>query len=240
MSGKVYEKILTVKNNHDIKEIKITFPKVVVFFVGGAGDKRPYGGSGPNGNVTVVLDKFTKQFSSEIKDGKILASRSDTYLGYYEVYGDNRIQKNVISKLAGKDQSIVIVGHSLGGWNGSWLADKLSAQGYKVELLITLDPVGVGYFVRKISDIYNDVPAVEARYWVNLGYTRNDLEIDNLVANAGGRFDPKGRRRPLPNDPDINDGVDVDHAYTLTAMQVITSKGVTAWKILEDTVKSCL
>ncbi len=116
----------------------------------------------------------------------------------------------------------------------------MSAQGYKVELLITLDPVGVGYFVRKISDIYDEPPAVEARYWVNLGYTRNDLEIDNLVANAGGRFNPKGRRRPLPNDPDINDGVDVDHAYTLSAMQVTTSKGMTTWEILENTVKNCL
>ncbi|MTD33091.1 hypothetical protein [Paludibacterium denitrificans] len=72
----------------------------------------------------------------------------------------------------------------------------------------------------------------------SLGYTKNNFELDNLVANVGGRFNPKGRRRPLPNDPDINDGVDVDHAHILLAMRAKTSIGVTTWQILENTVKS--
>ena len=103
-----------------------------------------------------------------------------------------------------------------------------------------MDPVGTGRGVRAVSDIYNNMPAVEVGYWVNLGYSRNNFEIDNLVANAGGRFNPKWRRRPLPNDPDINDMVDVDHAYTLAAMRLTTSTGDAAWKILEDIVRKNL
>lgn len=240
MIESAFKKILTVSDDKSEKEVKVSLPKVIAFFIGGAGDKRPYAGSGPNGNIVSVLDEFTRKFTMEIKGGRILAGRSHTYLGYYEIYGDARIRKNVIQKLHDKTQAIIIVGHSLGGWNGAWLADKLSAMGYRVELLITLDPVGTGRGVRAVSDIYNDIPAVEVGCWVNLGYSRNNLEIDNLVANAGGRFNPIGRRRPLPNDPDINDKVDVDHAYTLAAMRLTTSSGVTAWKILEDTVRKNL
>lgn len=57
--------------------------------------------------------------------------------------------------------------------------------------------------------------------------------IVNSITLPGGRFNPKGRRVPLPNDPDINEVVNVSHWDTVAAMNFRLSTGKTAWDYLD-------
>lgn len=90
------------------------------------------------------------------------------YLGYYEIYGNQNIERNILSKIPNKAAPIIVVGHSLGGWNGAHLSGLLHRAGYRVEMLITLDPVGEGTLVVATSDIYSAPPKAAAKYWINI------------------------------------------------------------------------
>ncbi len=230
---------LTPSSDTSIKHVLVKIPKAIVFFIGGAGDKRsfilgeyPQNPITANENILEVEKHFRLRYSADILTGAILADEKETYFGYYEIYGDDRIRSNILPQIKTKSQKIIIIGHSLGGWDGIWLSKKLSDMGYRVELLISLDTVGTGYVVETFSDIYKETPIADANYWINLEYGKNDDKSD-AVALAGGRFNPKGRRVPLPNDPDINEVVNVNHWETLGAMNFRLSTGKTAWDYLD-------
>ena len=85
-----------------------------------------------------------------------------------------------------------IIGHSLGGWNGAHLSHILTNKGYVVDLLITLDPVGVGAQVKLISDVFWTIPTPKARYWIHISSSpENDYRQDDLIADLGGQWQPK-------------------------------------------------
>jgi len=181
-------------NKSDVKIPPKPIPKAIIFFIGGAGDKKAYAGSGPNRNVIYVLKDYYNQAAkelTEVENELVIANRGETYLGYYEIYKMKDIQKNVIEKIPNKDVLVYIIGHSLGGWNGAHLSSILTKLGYKIEMLITLDPVGTNVEVSVISDIYWKYPVVNAKTWINISCSPKSYNFSDLIADVGGQWRPK-------------------------------------------------
>jgi len=170
--------------NPSITPIEVDYKQVVTFFIGGAGDATSYYGAGPH---YVMRDYVKIPFEqSAPKEGHLTR-----YLGYADVYGLKKIRKNILAFLPNKGgTSVNIIGFSLGAWNGAHLSQILTNQGYKVNVLITLDPVGINIGVKLISNIYWNVPQPIANYWINTYTNPPRLEGDDLVARAGGQWIP--------------------------------------------------
>lgn len=169
------------------KEILVTVrPCAIVFFIGGAGDKESYYGTGPFHNIREVRDYCDPAF--EVL--KSLDLYRAFYLGYNEVCGEADLKKNVLDAIKNKASPVYIIGHSLGGWNGAHLSGILSEKGYSVEMLITLDPVGQGIGVHTISDLYRGIPAPAAQFWINIRAEKEEEKRDmsDYVAKAGGQW----------------------------------------------------
>lgn len=164
--------------------------RVAIFFIGGAGDKRPFLAFGPNNNVEDAITAFYIR----AKNMATLSSRLDNsinyhYLGYYEVFGEKNIQLNIIANLQSKADLIYIIGHSLGGWNGAHLTNLLSTKGYQTTMLITLDPVGTQGVLATLADIYFTTPTVRAEYWINIRATPpKRIDSSDVVAKLGGQW----------------------------------------------------
>lgn len=168
-----------------------TRPKIVALYIGGAADKRPfpiplpYKLFGPHGNA---LD-IRRRVDSQIRNLKLEQWYHSEYLGYYEIYGDGQIQKNVISIIPDKASPIIIIGHSLGGWNGAHLSGWLNNAGYRSQILVTLDPVGEDGYLSAAADIYARTPKVAARHWINIrAETKKSMTTSDYVADAGGQW----------------------------------------------------
>lgn len=176
--------------------VSITQPKAIIFFIGGAGDKKPFAMSGPNRNITYVHSEYIARKDSIIKKSQkklIIDDISICWLGYYEIHGDKNIQKFVIDKIPSKNTAIYIIGHSLGGWNGAHLTNKLFKKGYKSKMLITLDPVGKGLLIN-VADIYYNDPIVMAKTWINIRCNPKKYGFSDFVADLGEQWDPdKGK-----------------------------------------------
>jgi len=192
---------LTCKTDQTVKAVAIKIKKIVVFFIGGAGDKEPYyQDQPPHGNVTSAQVLLPKKFS-DAQIGKI----KSVYLSYKDVRGKKDIEKYVLSYLKGdKSIYISIVGHSLGGWNGAHLTAILKEQGFTVKSLVTLDPVGGGLGVWLISDIYATTPKPGAEYWINILAAPAKPNQSDDVAEMGERW-------VMSSGPDINKAVDTNH-----------------------------
>ncbi len=190
----------TASQNPDFsnkKEIKVPskpIPKAIIFFIGGAGDKRPYALVGPNENVMYVRKDYLKRKIKDLsveQQRLIVDDRATTYLGYYEVFKEKNLKTNVLDKIPNKNILIYLIGHSLGGWNAAHLSDILTKKGYHVKMLITLDPVGTLYNVKAISDIYWDYPKGSADSWINFYCDPKDWNFSDIVADLGGQWNPR-------------------------------------------------
>ncbi|WP_144408898.1 alpha/beta hydrolase [Chromobacterium vaccinii] len=179
---KVEQRSLTPSFNGEVKKIEVKKPpKVFVFFIGGAGDRRSFMGSGPNYNVQAVTDNFSSVFSKEIAGGVAEFS----YNGYYEVHGKEEINALIDKVKLKKSTKVYIVGHSLGGWNGAHLSQKLSERGFSIEMLITLDPVGENPVLKGVADIYAMPPEPVAKYWLNIHYEQSNVKGIYKGATSG-------------------------------------------------------
>lgn len=191
----------TPTDNKKRTEVKVAAKeKVVVFFIGGAGDKETYYFSGPYHNIREAQEVF----DPKVKD---LATRSlyeSVYLSYAEAKGDGDILTNVLAKIPGKKTPVYIVGHSLGGWNGAHLSGILTNRGYDVEMLITLDPVGEGALVYVGSDIYRTKPKPSSKFWINIRATPKKPDQSDGVAEFGERW-------TVHTGPQLNYIADVNH-----------------------------
>lgn len=168
---------------------KVNSKKVFAIFIGGAGDKESYYGVPASKIMERTKDGFLKKINI---DKKIKKKYTDIYLGYNEARGDDDIQSKIIDNIPNKENTaIYIIGHSLGGWNGAHLSQILTDKGYNIDLLITLDPVGIGSTVTYISDIYWTTPKPKANYWINISTTPESYEADDLIADLGGQWRPK-------------------------------------------------
>ncbi len=192
---KIYSYVDDLPNSNVF--VEMSFKQTICFFIGGAGDKYPFGGIDA---THIIRNKVYKHF--DIKMGvKIIDIKKDikidtttSYKSYYIGYNDaykNKIQKEVIDKIPNKEgTSIYIIGHSLGGWNGAHLSQILSDKGYTVDMLITLDPVGTKVGVTLVADIYWATPKPKSSYWINIYSDSNTFELDNIIADIGGQWKP--------------------------------------------------
>ena len=172
------------RNIKSSARVTVYFKKAVAFFIGGAGDKKKYSGSGP---TEIVKDQVSKPFET-------IAPKNDYvgyYLGYYEIYKKTNIDSNVIAYLKDKiSYQVYIIGHSLGGWNGAHLYEKLQNEGYNVKVLITIDPVGTKRGVTAVSDIYYDYPNPISSFWLNTKTEPDENDVDDYIAFSGGQWEP--------------------------------------------------
>jgi len=194
---KVYFYIGDIPNISMFKEV--FYRKSVALFIGGAGDSKEfyiYGISfgGPTYIMDIISDKF-----KPVAPGEDYIS---IYLGYEEIFKIDRITKNVLDKIPDKDLiSVSIIGHSLGGWNGAHLSNILDSMGYKVSVLITLDPVGANYNTKLANlEIYFYEPEPVAELWINTATKSSDINLSDIVAWSGKQWLPtEGSVGPLIN-----------------------------------------
>ncbi|WP_085629711.1 alpha/beta fold hydrolase [Pseudomonas sp. R16(2017)] len=193
---------LTCKTDGTVKQATVAPKKIVLFFVGGAGDKESYYGTGPNNNVADVQKIFVKNMDAE---GLCADNYDAHHIGYNYFFNDEDLKSNVLDKIADMTTPVYIVGHSLGGWNGAHLSAVLTDRRYRVSFLATLDPVGEGKIVWGISNIYRQEPKPKAEYWVNVRADAKNWNFSDLVADFGEQWDMK-------SGPNMNGRVDVNHA----------------------------
>lgn len=247
---------LTTTDNKEVKTIGFN-KQLIVFLIGGAGDKRAYLGTGPNKNIVTVQGMIDHKYKKQETNNTI----KTIYLGYYEVFGEDRIwevlkKANLFTEYQGEiilsSNPIVIIGHSLGGWNGAHFTENLekwkniqknrkihahSPKNFMVKMLITLDPVGEGITVGTFSDIYFTTPKVSLKNWINLKYDQDWYSFPDFVADLGGQWDVK-------SGPRVNEVVGVDHAFTKAAMlhPIKTPYGNTFNELcveIDDFIKNC-
>ncbi len=173
----------------------------VALFIGGAGDKRPYYFGGPYRNMACVQEPFDRR----IAQAGLADACSSLYLGYHEVLGAASIGRLILPAVPDKATPLYIVGHSLGAWNGAHLARRLSERGYRVEMLVTLDPVGTGLLVRLVSRIPYRRPVPHSRFWINVRAEPGRPNTSDLVAQLGRKWHVAGQ-------PDIDEALDTNHA----------------------------
>lgn len=198
------EHTLTDKKDVSVKAVPVESTKAIVVFVGGAGDKESYYFSGPYRNIRFAklnLDSRTETLKSE-------GRYKSEWLGYNEVRGKKDIQRHVLSLIPYKSCPVYIVGHSLGGWNGAHLTKIMSEWGYRVQMLITLDPVGEGALVWLGSDIYRERPEPVAADWINIKATPTQRDPSDGVADFGEKW-------LISCGPSLNANVDANHADAL-------------------------
>lgn len=191
----------TPTENKRRAELKVAVGnKVVVFFIGGAADKESYYFQGPNNNIQIVKDFFDPL----VEDLGPRLLYSSFHLDYSDAKGSGDITKHVTDRIPAKTCPVYIVGHSLGGWNGAHLSAILSADGYNVEMLITLDPVGEGLLVSLGSDIHGSKPKPVAKFWINLRARPKKPDQSDSVAEFGERW-------TVTTGPNLNYIADVNH-----------------------------
>lgn len=218
---------LTPSENQEPKVVEACNCRVVVFFIGGAGDKESYYFAGAYHNIEFAHDYFKER----VKNAGYLNFYTFHYLGYSDVRGEWDVDKYVYKGIPDKSVPVYIVGHSLGGWNGAHLSKILSEKGYKVEMLITLDPVGEGTLVWLGSDIYFSKPEPVSGYWINVRAAPKRPDSSDAVANFGKQWE-------VSNGPDINAYMDINHADALNMFRSAIRDGVSASDILFESVVS--
>lgn len=216
---------LTAANNTTLKVVPVTAAKPVIFFIGGAADQEPYYFQGAFHNIehaaADLLPFLDKRFGADA-----YVSRT---IGYNASRGHSDIQKNVKAFIPKKSSPVYIVGHSLGGWNGAHLSTILADDGYNVEMLVTLDPVGEGFWVWVGSDIYMSKPNPIAKTWINIRANSQHPDGSDGVASFGKRW-------TVVSGPAINAVVDLHHAMAGSIFMAPIQGGRCARDIMYDSL----
>ncbi|WP_248804274.1 alpha/beta hydrolase [Pseudomonas sp. MWU13-2100] len=192
---------LTAVSNSQIKTVPVPTAKPIVFYIGGAGDQESYYFQGAFHNINEVEVLMSKR----MKNAQLFEKYTKHVWGYNEVRGGRDIKEHITNLIPNKSCPIYIVGHSLGGWNGAHLSKILSDEGYKIALLITLDPVGKGFLVWLGSNIDYSEPTPVADMWINIRANPIKSDASDHVANFGERW-------IVSQGPAINATVDIHHA----------------------------
>ncbi|VVN60173.1 hypothetical protein PS684_03787 [Pseudomonas fluorescens] len=219
------EHALTDKKDVSDKPVPVESTKAIVFFVGGAGDKESYYFSGPYKNVQFARLEFDKRNETLKDQGKYKSE----WLGYNEIRGKQDIQRHVLSLIPYKSCPVYIIGHSLGGWNGAHLTKIMSEWGYKVQMLVTLDPVGEGALVWLGSDIYREHPDPVAVQWINIKATPIQRDPSDGVADFGKKW-------IVACGPSLNVNVNTNHADALGLFTTRISGDKSACDMLHDSI----
>lgn len=213
-------------------EAKKTVAPIATFFIGGAADKSKFWGIAPKTNLIKnqligrYLDAINK---TEIGAREINNHSQKCYFGYDEEA--SILNKIFELKKTNPSVEIRLVGHSLGGWIAANLSEQITQAGMSNTLLITIDPVGVGYFNGYYTPILT-MPRPDARIWINiLAMYANGYKIDDLVADLGYRYRPS-RDSSLKKKPQFDYGTPFSHAAALEMMMFPGAGGQSAWAYL--------
>lgn len=175
--------------------------RALALFIGGAGDKKSYYLAGPYRNMAYALAAFDQR----IDEAGLADGYQSLYLGYHEMWSAIDIGRLISTEIHDKDTPIYIVGHSLGAWSGAHLSQRLSEWGYRVEMLVTLDPVGSGLLVRLGSRIPYHRPAPRSGFWINVRAEPGRSNTSDLVAQLGRKWHVAG-------EPNLDEALDANHA----------------------------
>lgn len=218
---------LTCKTDQSVKQVPVILRDLVIFFIGGAGDQESYYGTGPNNNI----DYVRRVAVDDAKQLEILKRCPSWALSYNSFISNDDLERNVLSRIPNCSTAIYIVGHSLGGWNGTHLSSVLTDKGFKVKMLITLDPVGEGKIVYGISSIYRREPIPKAEYWVNIRAAAVDWNVSDLVADFGEQWQ-------VTQGPNVMGRVDVNHADADRMFVQTLPGGKSARQIFNESILS--
>lgn len=197
------------------KQASTSKKNVVTLIFGGAADVESYYTQGPNNN-TYPIYKLMLKYLSEPKI-KYIIERKD----YSAAKGKDDITK-IKALIPTTNSYVYIIGHSLGGWNGAHLSQILSDSGYKVSMLVTLDPVGCGALVSIGSDIYNSEPKPVADEWINILCAPAHPDPSDDVAEFGERW-------IVSSGPKLNESVNVNHRWADDIFKAKLSDGKSAY-----------
>lgn len=195
-------KILTAANDSTVKAVPVPEKKAIVFFIGGAADQEKYYFQGAYHNIDAAKNLLDNRISP---NAKLKPKYTSWARGYNDAKGSGDIKTNFIDKIPSKSSPVYIVGHSLGGWNGAHLSKILSEAGYTIKFLVTLDPVGEGFWVWLGSDIYMSEPQPVAEFWINIRASSSKPDSSDSVADFGERWNIK-------SGPTMNKTIDIHHA----------------------------
>ncbi|WP_156970558.1 hypothetical protein [Andreprevotia chitinilytica] len=246
--------------------------KLIVIFVGGAADYDSFAGQGPTyimgaqqrNYVREVQKKypntlFEGHFYDKEKDGVVSGSKNSDvslpvknrvktiYCGYDQALKSTLEDIKITYATNGQNPGLIVVGHSLGGWKGAELVEKIMALEIKqgqTDLLITLDPVGERYFsphrwIPALTAIPNlSEPNPVPKYWINVhteGWfgTSEEKLTDNAVATAGARWTVKKADENLA-------APKITHGDARALINLKTSKGFSAFQKLLKVTDSYL
>ncbi|MBJ7370148.1 MAG: alpha/beta hydrolase [Pseudomonas sp.] len=216
---------LTCKTDQSVKQVTVSIRDATVFLVGGAGDQERYYVDGPNHNVDYVRDMV----DADIEALEIQKSCTTLPLGYNSFMSEEDLERNVIRKIPSCNTAIYIIGHSLGGWNGAHLSAVLTERGFKIKILVTLDPVGHGKIVYGISKIYRQVPKPKAQYWVNIRAAAVDWNLSDLVADFGEQWE-------ISEGPNVMGRLDINHADANSMYAHALPGGKSARQIVAESI----
>ncbi|WP_122412559.1 alpha/beta hydrolase [Pseudomonas viridiflava] len=214
---------LTAVSNSQIKVVPVPAAKPVIFYIGGAGDQQSYYFQGAFRNI----DDVDLLMSKRMTNAQLSEKYTKYVWGYEKARGESDIEDHFIKLIPGKSSPVYIVGHSLGGWNGAHLSRILSDKGYKIALLITLDPVGKGSLVWLGSDIYYSEPTPVAEMWINIRAHPDKPDASDHVANFGERWS-------VGQGPNINATVNLNHAFAGHMMVALIEENKCALDFLFD------
>jgi pimeloyl-ACP methyl ester carboxylesterase len=219
---------LTDPKDTSVKQVAIAVKKIFIFFIGGAGDQESYYLSGPNWNVSYVRDDVLADADAL----SYLCRCPVRAMAYNKFITDEDLAKNVLSEIPDTSTAVYIVGHSLGGWNGAHLSSVLTDKGYKIRMLITLDPVGEGKIVYGISNIYRLTPKPKAEFWINVRAAKiKDRNVSDFVADFGEQWE-------IASGPNVSGRVDVNHADANIMFAKPLDGGKSARQLLAESILS--
>lgn len=175
-------------------------------FIGGASDKYSFApndisiningrGLGPNLFVGDYYVAFMKRKGASFKN--IITQ----FYGYEEAFTGMKAGKGKLNAFEdikdfvkkNPNTQVNIIGHSLGGWNAAGLAAELVNKNIcKVNLLITIDPVGklLSYsaFTVARARIYFLTPSPTINYWISISCDPKDYDSNDGIADSGGQW----------------------------------------------------
>ena len=225
-------------------------------FIGGAMDHEPFQlvpGTPAIGSATWIIRRVRDGFRNNFLVGHFkslgysnyyaLAKKNSRYYGFNEIDKALTDAKMYLSAQGNENAKINIVGHSLGGWQAAHLSAQISRfRCGSVDNLITLDPVGTDLGLRATQRKFIAAsPKPKANFWINIRAEQLKTIVDplnhydNIIANAGGQWDP------LMDDflfPDRSYQLNVGHGNASKMMKTgILYKGQelteTPWSILK-------
>lgn len=207
-------------------------PSIATYFIGGAADKNRFWYLGPRTNL--IRRTLLNRYLDAIRPTALWAMEQnrtidDAYWGYDEMDALFMAIQKLIKNKPGTQ--VRLIGHSLGAWQAGKLSSRLAEVGIATALLVSIDPVGIGYFL-EFPGNEASLPRPQAVNWINLvanhlaGYT-----VDDGVADAGIRWRPE-RDTGLKRKPTLNIETPYSHADVWQMMVFPGGGGKSAWQTL--------